>query len=96
MENLNLFTDITRNRHKGNAESRDAHKRIVHRKAGDQQKILDYLKTHEATSKEIARDLGMGYTTVSARLSELKVMFLIEQTGERREGAAVLRALRTE
>ena len=92
MSTLNLFADITANRHKGNAESRAAHQSVIHRKAGDQQRILDYLKGRASTSKEIARALAMNYTTVSARLSELKVLRRLNRPGERREGAAVMKA----
>lgn len=94
MTNLELFdkADITSNRHKGNPESNDAFKDVKDRLVGDRVKILNYLKHCHATCKDIAIALNMKYTTVSGRLSELKAMGLVEKTGYRREGSAVLTA----
>jgi predicted HTH transcriptional regulator len=84
--------DVTRNRHGGNAESEAANERVIDHKEAQRWHIYHHLKTNgPQTSKEIRRDFPMNYTSVSARLSELKRDGWIESTGERREGAAVVR-----
>lgn len=83
--------DITRHRNAGNRESAAANKATAPRKADDRARIVAYLKSnHNRTCKEISADLGMGYTTASGRISELKRDNRIITTGERRDGAAVL------
>jgi len=84
--------DITRRRHRADAASEDANRGIEPRKSEYRRRILDYLKRNPEglTCKEVSSALGMGYTTVSGRLSELKRDRLVVVTGERREGAAVL------
>ena len=83
--------DICARRHRGNAESIAANPSQFC-KSKNRDDILRFLReAGPKTSKEINFALMMGYTTVSARLSELKAMQLIEPTGERREGAAVVR-----
>lgn len=94
MTQTELNFDITRNRHRGNPESEAAHDSIVLYKSESQLRVLEVLRRKGATSKELSRSLSMGYTTVSARLSELKKLGEIEPTGEKRERAAVLRAKR--
>jgi DNA-binding transcriptional ArsR family regulator len=84
--------DVTRNRHRGNPESEAANERVSLSKSVDRVRIYQTLQDEgPRTSKELSRELAMRYTTVSARLSELKAMQLIEKTGERRDGAAVVR-----
>jgi DNA-binding transcriptional ArsR family regulator len=86
--------DITINRHRGNAESVAANERVQPEKSKDRLRILEYLFVFgPRTSKQLTLALEMPYTTVSGRLSELKAMQLIEPTGERREGAAVVRIM---
>lgn len=83
--------DITRHRNRGNAESVAANKVAAPHKSDDRARIVAYLKHRpNRTCKEISADLGMGYTTASGRISELKRDNVIQTTGERREGAAVL------
>ena len=81
--------DICIKRHQGNAQSLIANKRV--QKERDRalvlQVIIKYGKIH---SKEIARILGKQLHQVSGRLSELKASNLIEDSGERLEGCAVL------
>jgi predicted Rossmann fold nucleotide-binding protein DprA/Smf involved in DNA uptake len=82
--------DICENRHGGNAESRDAFSQ-VEPKIGDlHEQLLRALASRDLTSKELVRVTGLRYTTVSARLSELKLIGRIATTGARREGAAVI------
>jgi predicted transcriptional regulator len=84
--------DITRRRHRANAASEDANRSVEPRKSELRLKILAHLKRTEGrTCKEVSVDLSIGYTTVSARLSELKREALVVVTGDRREGAAVVR-----
>lgn len=84
--------DIARRRHRANAASEDANRSIEPRKSELRLKILDYLRgTEGRTCKEVSTALSMGYTTASARLSELKRDALVVVTGIRREGAAVVR-----
>jgi predicted transcriptional regulator len=84
--------DITRRRHRANAASADANRSIEPRKSELRRRILDHLRrTGGSTCKEVSTALSMGYTTTSARLSELKRDLLVVVTGDRREGAAVVR-----
>jgi DNA-binding transcriptional ArsR family regulator len=90
------MNDICRNRHRDNKESRDANPSDESKK--DKYKtILDLLEIYSAcglTSKEISGLTDKSLNAISGRLSELKAMGLIEPTGERREGAAVLRLVK--
>jgi hypothetical protein len=84
--------DIARRRHRSNAASEDANRSIEPRKSELRRRILDYLRgTEGRTCKEVSTALSMGYTTASARLSELKRDLLVVVTGDRRDGAAVVR-----
>ena len=84
--------DVTRNRHRGSPESEEANRRVSARKFADRELLIAHLIHYgPKTSKELSDFIPMGYTTVSARLSELKAQGRIEKTGERREGAAVVR-----
>ena len=84
--------DITRRKHKGNAESRDAVKRVAPHKSKAYADILTFLHVRgEHTSKEIAADWRVELNTISGRFSELKAGGIIEATKERREGAAILK-----
>jgi DNA-binding MarR family transcriptional regulator len=86
------YPDITRNRHRGNAESEAANANVASRKEAQRWHVWNYLRVDGPhTSKEITVALMMNYTSVSARLSELKALNLIEKTGERREGCAVVK-----
>lgn len=91
--------DICANRHGGNAESVVANERIAPQKQRDRERIYDWFceKAKDgATGKDVSRCMNLGYTTVSARLSELKADGWLVDTGKRREGAAVLRAVSAE
>lgn len=84
--------DVTRARHGGNAASVDAHESILPYAKNIREAV--YLALSEsprgATCKELSRQLGVGYTTASARLSELKRDGFAFGTGQRRQGAEVL------
>lgn len=82
--------DICKNRHGDNPESRDAFSQVEAKIGALHDQLLRALAARDLTSKELVRVTGLGYTTVSARLSELKTLGRIAATGERREGAAVL------
>jgi hypothetical protein len=67
--------DICANRHKRNALSEQAHKRIVATKKGMWQRIYNYVSAcaaHGATVEEMAIRMQLRHSTVSARVSELK------------------------
>jgi hypothetical protein len=91
------MSDITANRHRGNPESVAANERVQGSKEAIQNYIRDWLcRAGPHTSKEISVCLYMKYTTVSARLSELKADGWVVKTGKRREGAAEVRAVTQE
>jgi hypothetical protein len=88
-----MASDPCANRHKGNPQSEAAHKRIVHTKQDTYKRITDLLRArgpYGATSKEIAAAFGVQLNTISGRFAEMKQMKWIKETGERRNGAAVL------
>ncbi len=89
---LDLPTDITFRKHGGNAESIAANpSQFAKRQAHET--ILAILQVGgNGTGQEIADVMGVPYHTVSGRISELRhKLRLIEPTGERRNGGAVLR-----
>ena len=87
--------DICGNRHKGNAESAEAHRRVVQTKKALWKRIYNYVlacRANGSTVEELAIRLKLRYSTVSARVSELKCGVLIDGTthklvesGERRK-----------
>ena len=83
--------DICENRHKGNIESLAANPTTEH-KRDSHERILNFLRVNgNRTSKELAYYFGKQLNVISGRISELKAIGAIEPTGERRDGAAVLR-----
>ena len=89
---MKMNNEICSNRHRGSDTSIDALKSLPPELRTDiSSRIYLFLKgTDGHTSKEITRLLQLNYTTVSARLSEMKRDGLIVQTNERREGAGVV------
>jgi hypothetical protein len=86
--------DITRNKHRGNPESDDAFKKIEPARLGMQRRVMAVCAANAlfgTTLKEIVAKSGLPIQTVSGRLAELKAAGMLEKTGERREGCAVLR-----
>lgn len=83
--------DICFNRHKGNASSIKANpKREA--KAKFKAAILDILRRHPRSGKQIAELLNVQFNAISGRFSELKKEGLICGTGERVDGSEILRA----
>jgi predicted ArsR family transcriptional regulator len=80
---LSEIPDITRNYHKGNAESEIANESIHSQKQAIRAKVLDAILKQPATCEELEERLGMSHQTVSARMSELKRDGLIEKNGTR-------------
>lgn len=87
---MTLF-DVCENRHKGNSESIAAHAKVD--KTRGQIEVIEALKFCPRTSKELAEYLNRPLNAISGRLSELKMLGIIEATGERRAGAAELRLI---
>lgn len=89
---MNDAFDITQNRHKGNAQSVAAHKRLMPTKQTKYQLVINTLaEMGEATPEEVSKKLGVYPHTISGRFSEGKVRKAIEETGEIRNGGMVLR-----
>jgi DNA-binding IclR family transcriptional regulator len=85
------MTDITQNKHNGNANSAAAYETIADTLTNRQNDVLSALLRHPAgmTSKEIADWLESPLNAISGRISELKAMGRIRESG-RRDGCAVL------
>jgi len=83
--------DITQNRHGGNANSAAAFETIADTLTNRQNDVLSALLRHPAgmTSKEVAEWLESPLNAISGRISELKAMGRIRESG-RRDGCAVL------
>lgn len=80
--------DICERRHKGNPESREAHKRVSRsgRAAADRVKILEWIERRgDGTCDEAEIDLGLPHQSCSARFSELKRDGRLIPTGEKRK-----------
>jgi hypothetical protein len=87
--NFGANADICVNRHKGNAASVEANKKTD--KARDRETILNYFRCRgRSYLKEVERNTGIGKTTVSGRLSELKADGILRETDVRKEGCCVL------
>lgn len=89
---MSLIGDVSKGR--DNPESRDAFKKIERRRSLSITKIVNLLRIEgPMTCKELSEKMDVPIHHVSGRISEGKAMGLIEKTGERRDGAAVVRAL---
>lgn len=80
--------DITFFRHKGNKFSSEANKSIKNDKSRIRHMVLSAIKNtgpSGLTSEECEQRLGVAHTTVSARISELKALGLIKDSGYRRK-----------
>lgn len=86
------MNDITINRHKRNPESMAANPDAT-TKADFRDAIIAYAATGAFTLKDAMRHFGRPANEVSPRLSELKADGILEPTGDRREGCAVLRLI---
>lgn len=86
------FEDICSNKHRGASTSVAANKRADRGKPQWRYLCLDYIRRNgTATSAEICKHFDKTPNALSGRLSELKAAKLIEETGETRNGCAVLR-----
>jgi biotin operon repressor len=75
--------DICRRRHKGNQFSEAANP-TTESKSRDRLRIVLYLRDNGGhTAEEVEAALGLGRSTVSARMSELKRDGMLVQTGRR-------------
>jgi predicted HTH transcriptional regulator len=91
-----MKTDITKNKHGGNAQSNAAFEKIEESLNLRQLQVLATIKlapgwkpeTNGATCKEIAERHNRGMNAISGRITELKRMGKIKQIG-RRDGCAV-------
>lgn len=93
-----MLPDICSNKHHYDPNSFLSNIRIHPHKLNLREKIYTFLENNGgATCEEISLRLGMRYTTVSARLSELKAETWVTPNGTRRttggDTAAVIRAL---
>jgi hypothetical protein len=87
-----MKTDITKNKHGGNAQSNAAFEK-VRAKLGDRQKMVlfqieRWSVAGGVTCREIAEMESCGMNAISGRITELKAMGKIKQIG-RRDGCAV-------
>lgn len=85
-----LNDDICSNKHKQNAQSKEANKR-VHKEIGRLRVLAIIREQGQATSKQIANIMGVQLHHISGRISELKADAIIEDTGSRKDGCAVFR-----
>jgi len=77
--------DITKNYHKGNRFSQQAHKKFVSKAASYREQILKIVKNGGGiTCEEIEDITGWKHQTVSARISELKRDNRIQVLGKRK------------
>jgi len=85
------MNDITQKKHGGNANSAAAFETIADTLTNRQNDVLSTLLRHPAgmTSKEIAEWLESPLNAISGRISELKAMGKVRESG-RRDGCAVL------
>lgn len=88
--------DITANKHQQNPASVKAHEVVQLTKRQVCSKVYEYIvaqRDRGATSKETSRALNMPLQTVSARMSDLLALEMIEETDmPRREGCGVRKA----
>jgi hypothetical protein len=84
-----MKTDITKNKHGGNAQSNAAFKKIEETLTHRQNAVLGIIRDCvRATSKDVAYWLCSPLNAISGRITELKAMGKIKQIG-RRDGCAV-------
>ena len=95
-EILTRAVDPCENRHKGSPQSVVAHERVLPSKDATYKRIMEVLTMKgPLTSKEIARALNViGLNYISGRFSEMKALGWIEETGNTRQRAAELRAMK--
>lgn len=86
------FDDVTAKRHGGNEASAEANKRAQWAKGYWRGRVILFAAERGAfTLKEICEAFDRPLNALSGRISELKRDGLLVDTGERRNGCAVLR-----
>lgn len=86
------LADICRRKHKGNERSEAANRKVNATKTSVAQTIYSLIAASAGlTSKEIGVKLGKEIHTFSGRISKLKADGKIYETGEERDGCAVLK-----
>lgn len=73
--------DITKNRHGGNANSVEAHNKLLAVKGQRRQEVLGWIKTfgkYGGTLEQICQRSNLDITQVSGRVSELKKEGLVQ------------------
>lgn len=84
-------SDITANKHGGNAESVKANRRVSSTKVKSQQAILETLRQYgPLTCKEIAIAKDVPMHQVSGRITELKEQGIVRPTSLIRDGGRVV------
>jgi predicted HTH transcriptional regulator len=86
-----MKTDITKNKHGGNAQSNAAFEKIEGKITRTHLEILHHMSLYKVsgtTSKDIAELFDCHLSAISGRITELKRMGKIKQIG-RRDGCAV-------
>lgn len=89
------FLDITRNRHRGNANSNAAFEQNAEQFQTTREMVWHKLIRHPfgLTAKELAAHFGVPLHSISGRCTELKHAGRAMATGERRDGSGVIVAL---
>lgn len=84
--------DISQSRHQGNAQSVDANKRADHGKNYWRARIVAFASQpgRRFTLKDVCLAFDRPLNALSGRISELKRDRVLRETGERRDGCAVL------
>lgn len=88
--------DITAARHKGNANSVEAHRIVEPAKASQKGRILEVLRPlwpEGKTGLELTAETGINRASMAARLSELKADGWIEEKGTKPTPAGVQEAI---
>ena len=86
-----VASDVTARKHRGRANSVEAHESIKPAKETRWRQIEDTLRAHPMglTGKEIAELHGVAFNAISGRFSEMKELGILREQG-RRDKSAVL------
>jgi DNA modification methylase len=89
-------SDVTARKHGGNQNSEAAHDSVKDHKRVMCAKVFEYIvaqRDRGTTSKETAAALKMPLQTVSARMADLLALEMIVESGERRGGCGIRKAV---
>jgi len=95
---IELMVDPCARKHGGNEQSREANKKNLKRREAQRMAVLEHITkagTHGMSMKEVAKAMNTQFSSVSGRGTELKRLGMVEESGEAREGSAVLVATGT-